>query len=418
MKPTMVRNGIIAALLLVFLSACAPTSPELVKLPPPTPTPAPTPKPYLGPEKVTASQAFDQEIQLTPKVDILFVMDTSESMKKHIERLHSNVDQFVSAFRRRHDIDFHIGIVTVWDDEERFTSRATWPLGQLRPLKDLKRPSFSFPGYQYVKRVGNWASVLAGTLKVDYHPRYIRDKKGRILGDGGGPEVENLFSPVLEAVTGYKKNENKEPVLDADGKPLPLNGDFIRPDAHLAVIFVTDADDTSAIHPKTLEERLSRLKGNKADQVSGYGVLALDCGANVDPGLKEKDPNTGKVVVRQPVKILEFIERTQGMAMNLCEKSGYGRKLAEIGDVIEAKTTRLVSIQLDLPPQPSTLVVTYNGIPLSYGENGAWSYNAETNEVQIRANHPDIAGSPGGQINVKYMAVDMELMKEGKYRQE
>ena len=123
------------------------------------------------------------------------------------------------------------------------------------------------------------------------------------------------------------------------------------------------------------------------------------------------------MIVRQPVKILEFIERTQGMAMNLCEKSGYGRKLAEIGDLIEGKTTRLVTIPLDLPPQPSSLVVTYNGTPLSYGEGGAWSYNAETNEVQIRANHPEVARSPGGQINVKYMAVDMELLKEGKVRQ-
>ncbi len=412
MKP---KNVLMGALVAALLSACAPpTSPELVKLPPP---PAPTPKPYMGPEKVTAVKEFDQEIQLAPKVDILFVMDTSESMKPHIERLHANVDQFISAFRRRHDIDFHIGVVTVWDDEERFTSRATWPLGKLRPLKDLKRPSYEFPGYQYVSRVGDWARVLAGTLKVDYHPRYIRDKNGRILGDGGGPEVENLFSPVLEAVTGYQKNENKEPILGADGKPLPLNGDFIRPDAHLAVIFVTDADDTSDIHPRTLEERLSWVKGNKPEQVSGYGVLALNCGTNVDPGLKEKDPATGKMIVRQPVKILEFIERTQGMAMNLCEKSGYGRKLAEIGDLIEGKTTRLVTIPLDLPPQPSSLVVTYNGTPLSYGEGGAWSYNAETNEVQIRANHPEVARSPGGQINVKYMAVDMELLKEGKVRQ-
>lgn len=418
MKAIKARNGMMAALLMVFMSACAPTSPELVKLPPPPPTPAPTPKPYMGPETVSASKAIDQEIQLTPKVDILFVMDTSESMKPHIERLHKNVDQFISAFRRRHDIDFHIGVVTVWDDEERFTSRATWPLGKLRPLKDLKRPSYEFPGPQYVKRIGNWVSVLAGTLKVDYHPRYIRDKRGRILGDGGGPEVENLFSPVLEAVTGYVKNENKEPVLDGNGKPIPLNGDFIRPDAHLAVIFVTDADDTSSIHPRTLEERLSRVKRNRPEQVSGYGVLALDCGTKVDPGLKEKDPRTGKVVVRQPLKILEFIERTQGMAMNLCEKSGYGRKLAEIGDVIEAKTTRLVTIQLDVPPQPSTIEVTYNDVPLSYGESGAWSYNAETNEIQIRANHPEVARSPGGQINVRYQAVDMELMKEGMIREE
>lgn len=423
---TALKSLMVAGFLFAMVVACAPTSPELVKAPPPPAPPMPTPKPYAGPEKVQASQAFDQEIKLAPKVDILFVIDTSESMKKHIDRLHSSVDQFVSAFKRRHDIDFHIGVATVWDDEERFTSRALWPMGKLRPLKDLARPQYQFSGDQYVKREGDWTKVLAGTLKVDYQPRYTRDARGRITGDGGGPEVENLFSPTLEAITGFAKNENKEPILGQDSLPLALNGNFVRPDAHLAVIFVTDADDSSSLNPAALDDILRRTKGNGAGKVSAYGVLALDCGTVVDPGLKEidprtgrfvKDPKTGKDRVRKPLKILEFIDRSEGLAMNLCEKNGYGRKLAEIGKTIETKATRLVTVQLDLPPQPSTIVVTYNGVPLSFGSSGAWSYNSETNEIQIRANHPEIADSPGGKINVRYMAVDMELVKAGHIEQ-
>ena len=392
------------------LTACAPKSPEFEN------APAPAPTPYPKPQEISASKDYSKEVKLAPKVDILFVMDTSQSMHRngHIQRLHDNVDQFVASFKRRHDIDFQIGVVTVWDDEERFASRAKWPMGKLIPLKNASGEVIEDASAAYLRRQGPWSGILAGTLKVDAQPRHILDARGKVIGDAGGPEIENFFSPTIEAIMGFAKDEKKAPIMGDDGKPRLLNTGFVRPDAHLAIIFVTDADDTSAINSQTLYERLYKLKGSTVDRVSSYGVLALGCGTNVDPALKPLDPKTGKRVVIQPTKLLDFIKRADGFAMDLCNVRGYGRDLARIGRVIEERTTQLVSIPLEVAPQPSTLEVTYNGEPLPFGEGGAWSFNSESNAIQIRANHPMIAKSPGGSIGLRYLAVDLSLLDKGE----
>jgi hypothetical protein len=47
-----------------------------------------------------------------PRVDILFVVDSSGSMMSHQENLAKNIDLFVDKFVQAGTLDFHVGVIT------------------------------------------------------------------------------------------------------------------------------------------------------------------------------------------------------------------------------------------------------------------------------------------------------------------
>ena len=62
-------------------------------------------------EQLQRYTQVDAEV-FKPKVDILFVTDTSDSMKTHQAKLRKNINEFSKNFLRKKDfLDFHIGVV-------------------------------------------------------------------------------------------------------------------------------------------------------------------------------------------------------------------------------------------------------------------------------------------------------------------
>lgn len=451
-----------------MLASCGGTSPDLVRQPQPTPTPAPppvatpypTPKPM--PKAVNEAAVVPVEVKFAPKVDVLFVIDTSESMDSHIKELYENVNRFVKSFDPTQTLDFHIGVVTVWDTE-RFgfdkVVKNPWPLGKLRSLRDPNKFGQEIPGPQYVTRVPGWDSILKSTLKVAIEPRCtldangksLRNSNGTCVADGGGPEFEDMFSPVRCAL-GLVTDPTDEIYKYCKGDQ---NGDFLRPDAHLAVIFLTDADDGSRTQTSQFVQEIQNLKAQSQKNVSLYGVLAVkdDNGArckDVDPGLREVkwttttvndvDPKTGKVrldpktkkpktktkrvqtiTYLDPTKLLDVVEQSGNKAISLCANN-YGDKLAAIGSKIESDSSTVESfiVKLEQVPQPSTLVVQYTidqkVLALEPGPApvGCWSYDVTNNALQIHGGCSTIRNLPGGKISVKFTPVDWERVGEGK----
>lgn len=89
------KNALTVAAAALALSACAPANPQ--KMAPPDT--------YVQTNQsasVAAKSAFK------PKVDILFVIDNSDSMVKHQENLKANINRFVEAFEANKRIDFQI----------------------------------------------------------------------------------------------------------------------------------------------------------------------------------------------------------------------------------------------------------------------------------------------------------------------
>ncbi|HVK61170.1 MAG TPA: hypothetical protein VM432_06450 [Bdellovibrionales bacterium] len=340
---------------------------------------------------------------LVPKADILFVIDDSESMATHQETLKANIDRFVSGFGQNHQLDFQIGVVSVFDSK-RYGSVVTefYPKGKLRPLLDASRNPLK--GASFVTRAEGFVEVLGETLKIGVTPRFKKDEKGNILRDakrnkidGGGPEYEEIFSPMLAAV---------------DGR----NPGFIRPDAHLAVIIITDAEDsTPEMDPSDAYTELLKAKGGNSEMVSTYGILALK-GCEADPGIKD----AGQV---EPIKIIDFLTEAGGAGFSLCDKD-YGTKLESVGQQIQEKAGKDLVISLPSKPDWCAAVDATEVqlkaqpcIPLTVffknakGEEEVlegWKYDSGNNAIFIRAEILEKIDS--GAVRYEYTAINGKLI--------
>lgn len=279
------------------------------------------PKPPYQP---TAIQT-DYAIKYEPKVDIVFVVDDSGSMYTHQRNLSTNLGLFTSAMEQNKFLDYHIGVMSTSTD------------------------SYS------------WSSVTPGLLQGT--PSYVdRDtdmgltklqRNIEALGTNGSA-TERMFDPLY---IGLVRDREK------------LNPGFLRSDAFLVVIFVTDAEDQSKeITGFKLFNELMRLKAGDEKRLLGYSVLAY-------PGFfSDRCSQDGW---EDPVQNINFMSlfsnaynsRVSGSVVaspnrvtnvfSLCD-SDYGQKLANIGEDIRIR----VSQTLPLPRLP-----VRGTIRLKYGTN-------------------------------------------------
>lgn len=395
---TPLLNGLATGLaigLALVATACAPANPTLQS------------PPLTDAATTTLSTSVAQNTA-PRKVDVLFVIDTSESMDLHQENLKKNIGRFVDSFIKQKDLDFHIGVVSIWDSV-RYDKvvKAPYEIGKLRPLKDPAQPGVTLAGPQYVTRnTPNLLGVLGETLDLGIEPRYLRalGKNGKLEIvrdanhqpiDAGGPEFEELFSPVLPALT-------------------DKNGDFYRKDAHLAVIMVTDADDSSPdLTADLLAHELFDLKGGDHNMVAGFGALSLD-NCPVDPGREVRDAKGNLLSINPPTNINDFVTLTGGQSMNLCDGQ-FGDRLAAIGQQIHDQTNSDLRIQLKQRPDLATLKVSYviNGVAEVLTPGDAYSYIEDTNEIVVHGDGPVFANAAGGNVEVEFTPINWARSKSG-----
>jgi hypothetical protein len=281
-------------------------------------------------------QTKTSQIILHPKVDILFVIDNSESMNVHQDNLSANIDSFVKAFAGNESLDYHIGVTSIYDST-RYGSivKKFVPNGELRPMP---HPVPNLPASYYTKEHSN-SLLLKEMLKIGVSS-FVKSTTSR--GEANGPEIEESFSPVMAALS--------EPKISADS-----NKGFYRDDAHLVIIFITDASDASPnLSAEQLYSFLLNLKQQDYSKIHTYGVLA-DANdklcTRVDPSLKtDGDKSSGK-----PDSIIDFISMSRGRKLSICQEN-YGPMLSAMGKEIEVKTSKQV-IYLDSIPELSTLCI-------------------------------------------------------------
>ena len=342
------------ALIAFSFAGCAPANPQLH---------APS-EVQVTAEKIASIPAGVE----APKVDVLFVIDNSESMKNHQENLKKNIGRFSEAFEANKDLDFQIGVVTVWDSV-RFngvtvTADKFRPVGTLYPVQD----AINSVSKTFVTRSENYVQVLGETLKIGVVPFSM-----------GGPENEELFTPVIAAI---------------DGR----NPGFSRQGAHLAVIMITDADDVSSISPTKLRDTLALSKNGDKSLYSTYAVLSLSKDCPKDPG-NRIDSNR---------QILDFLKKTDGQAYDLCD-THFGDKLAELGRAIGKQASGAMTIYLDSIPADGSLKVVFKGS----NQEVPYAYDSTNHSVIISLEA--VAGQPeGSMIDVTYIAVDLQNLETPK----
>lgn len=255
----LLNHSFVCILFSLLISACSPESASLRAERPLQNIPVTVPQYEHTPPQTLqwiTEDGGQSQLDFNPQVDILFVTDNSDSMKSAQENLVRNIDRFTSGIVKNKMIDYHIGVISVWDSSDRYlkTKKDSYQIGDLRYIKDSK-------GQQYKRRfvTKTEKNILASTLNIGVTPY-----------NQGGPEFEEVFSPLSAA-------------LEKTGRGA-ANEDFFRPEAQLIVILLTDAEDSSkSINPEEMAQKLIDFKGGRAEKVSAYGVL-----------VRPKDPDDSK----------------------------------------------------------------------------------------------------------------------------
>lgn len=383
------------------LIACAPTSPENTSvynrrdLPQPERPEIPTYNPVERDQtNWIPLDGGQSQLDFNPRVDILFVIDDSDSMKAAQANLVKNIGLFSAGIQKNKLIDYHIGVTSVWDSSDRYAQATKYKNGQIRGVVTKKN-----------------SDQLAALLNIGITP-YSK----------GGPENEEVFSPIAEAIQ-----------TTNTGRGAPNEG-FFREDSQLVVVILTDADDGStSLSADDLTKSLFAFKGGNRKKVSVYAALvkASDKDEYKDWGLRvhpQYHPEcfTGKKLNGTcaagfaPTRLQDFVlkanvahgTREQIQAnhiMSLVQKD-FGKDLAKIGNDIRVKTLEKTIL---LPERPRRAKDGSLMIRVQYGKQvikadakAGWIYNAEDNSIEVSGT-VDYQYVEGARFSVSYVPVTL-----------
>lgn len=287
----------------------------------------------IVPKAVIPKEEFSEKPKdftvFNPKVDILFVIDSSGSMESAQNNLSRNAYLFADAISQVSILDYHIGVVTT--DMETYNCRSV--CGRLQ---------------------GNPAYVEKTT------PDLIGTLSRRMIVGTNGSATEEMFSPVVAALS---------PPLETNS-----NQGFYRQDAFLAVIFITDAMDQSDFSPQDFLQFLNTKKGDPS-RVLGYGVIRTLAEEKTCDGMEDLDD-----------KLETFLasvangDKTQKNILSLCAPN-YGIKLAEFAKDIVRRSAG--TVKLSRIPNPKTIKVSYGTQVIPNSATDGWVFQPSTNSILL-----------------------------------
>lgn len=286
---------------------------------------------------------FERE-DLNPAVDILFIVDDSGSMGIHQRNISKNINQFLLAFEKNTDIDYHIGVITTDND-------STAKSGKLQ----------GGPPHFITRKTSNGLDLLRQRLQVGTW--------------GSGSEA--IFDPVVNAVT---------PPLSTG-----FNKDFFRPKAYFALIMITDAEEQSNQWTgPDFHNYLVNLKNGDQNKVVYYAAYVPT---------SENCPTE-----ENAARLLEnFFSLVKAKTFSLCDPD-FGSKLAGVGaDLVKRVNRRIL---LDTRPVISTIEITFGTQVIPPSETDGWMYNIEDNSL-IFGKYLVWTEQPAGTtVKVNYLPVE------------
>ncbi len=286
------------------------------------------------------------------KVDILFVVDNSGSMMEEQTSLGQNFAAFMAAAQQS-NVDWRIAVTTTGIQ----ASPGGWAVcpggaeggeaGRFFPV-DGSSPRILTP------QTANVAQVFAHNVKV-----------GVCHWDEQGLEAayRALSQPLASSAS-------------APGTPFTADGNagFLREDAKLAIIIISDEEDFSPQPVSFYETFFKALKNNDPNMLS---ISAIVTPANI---------GTCPTGVSSGNRYIQLAGSTNGVVDSICTQN-WAASLNQIGDNIYGPAKRFPLSQQ--PGDPTGVSVVVNGQPALFG----WQYDALTNTVVFDDNSVPPNGS-------------------------
>lgn len=322
------------------------------------------------------SQSFSQSVtQVNNKVDVLWVVDNSSSMTPFQQNLVANFNQFISNFQSK-GYDFQIAVTST----DAYLAAANYlNNSNLSRFKDGAPTSHSG-----VYVINSSTPNLVNT--------FVNNASLGQTGDGD----ERAFQSIKETLNNS------------------LNAGFLRSDAFLAVIILSDEDDFSdPTRPEaswsvsggipdhdysnpnlqsvdSYVQYLDQLTGstatNRKYNVSAITVLDNAC-------LTAHQAQSSSSIIGQ--RYMTLANDTNGVLGSICD-SNYGSSLQLIQQrVIELST----QFHLTRTPVVSSISIKVDGQAISADATNGWTYDSATNTITF---HGTAIPQQGASIEVNY----------------
>ncbi len=331
------------------------------------------------------SKTIDQVLSVDEKIDILFVVDNSLSMENKQKKVAAAFKDFIEKFAARR-LDYQVGVISTEVDvgitDEGITDEEKQSGLVVNTSKDIQ--DYWQGSGMWVTRIDQTSGSLASRFEASPYKNFWNEGAGSLLGHRNpfDPTQKNniIKRDTKDQIAQFQENAkiceiqcvsmNPEqglkavlkaisPELNADGK---WNKDFFRPDARLAIIIISDEDESLPIRPKGLgvspyvwsarpgenqTTRSARVQAyinnfvskiqqfkSVAGQVSTsrfyFAVVVNKSQASID-AIKQDHPEINPGAVGS--LYIETAKRLNGLVLDIA-LDDYSKQLADFGDKI------------------------------------------------------------------------------------
>lgn len=319
-----------------------------------------------GDPNATQTDTYRQDAQ--PKVDVLLVVDDSGSMYDKQQALAQNFQSFIQ-FAVNQQVDYHIAVTTTTTAADGYSSCAVngdpnqgsiAPCGLFAP-SDQSRPR-----------------VLTSTT----------------------PNLEQIFGQNVNVGTNGSGTEmgfeGAYKALSAPNITGP-NAGFLRDEANLAIVVVSDASDQSPQPYDFYKNFFLNIKGfSRANAFSFSAVSSMDPNGNPPPtswGCTYDGTNV------YPNPYAQMAQDTNGIAQEICVDD-WATSLRQLGQSAFGYRTRF--FLSETPDLNYSIDVLIDGVSYpATGPNGStrWTYNNTANAIDFA---PLAVPEPGSTLTITY----------------
>lgn len=296
------------------------------------------------------------------KVDILIVDDNSASMSFEQKRLAPRFANFIQNLDARH-VDYRIALTTT------DVSGGNFPQGG-KLISYADGSAYLVPGNSNRLNLFSAAIQRPETLACEnFIAEWFRS---------GG-----TFSAEYDAQYKVKCPSGDERGIYAANLVVQNNpGNFIRNDAHLSVIFLSDEDERSGLYnngyplstldqPATLVNNVKTLLGTeKYNSLSVHSIIVKDAAClaiqnNQTLGNPANPMTTGMVQGSIGSIYQKFTDSSWGVSADICSEDYTG----QLGNIQTRIETAIKDVMLNCA-NPESLIVTVSGSPVSHYLDG------------------------------------------------
>lgn len=282
-----------------------------------------------------------------PKIDILFVVDDSGSMSDNQKNLGQNFKSFIQL-AKTFNVDFQLGVTTT----------------------DVSGSGNPFGGGQFAP------GELRGSPKIMTN---------------NTPNIETIFQQNVNVGTNGSATEaGLEAARLALSHPLITTGTnkgFLRTDASLAIIAVSDEPDQSPQPVQFYINFFMNIKG-----VRNVDMFRFSAVIGYDPATKQNSCSANGASASSSGRYLAVANATRGVAASICVD--WANTLQQLGALSFGLRSQFF---LSRPADPQSVQVKVDGNDVPSTE---WTYDGNSNSVTFKT--PPKAGST---ITVNYRAI-------------